>query len=84
MQDARVYSYDEPIGGVKSQLEQKQIAEMAMLPVKDTREILYRLLKAHFVTLQEVPPLDPLAFWTFVPLTYCTTHHEDAPGILHY
>mmetsp|Transcript_17617 Transcript_17617/g.38434 ORF Transcript_17617/g.38434 Transcript_17617/m.38434 type:complete len:553 (-) Transcript_17617:215-1873(-) len=39
---------------IKRQLEQKQIAEMAMLPVKDTREILYRLLKAHFVTLQEV------------------------------
>eukprot|EP00959_Pyramimonas_sp_CCMP1952_P031748 666064-Pyramimonas_sp.AAC.1 len=25
-----------------------------------------------------------LAFWTFAPLMYCTTHPEDAPGILHY
>ena len=24
------------------------------------------------------------AFWTFVPLAYCSTHLEDAPGILHY
>jgi hypothetical protein len=39
---------------IKRQLEQKQVAEMSMLPVKDTRETLYRLLKANFVTLQEV------------------------------
>jgi hypothetical protein len=32
----------------------RQIAEMAMLPVKDTRTILYRLLKGNYVTLQEV------------------------------
>jgi DNA-directed RNA polymerase III subunit RPC3 len=31
-----------------------QIAEMAMLPVKDTRTILYKLLKGNYVTLQEV------------------------------
>eukprot|EP00976_Prorocentrum_cordatum_P090463 1188140-Prorocentrum_minimum.AAC.2 len=23
------------------------------------------------------------AFWTFVPLAYCTRHPEDASGILH-
>eukprot|EP00238_Polyblepharides_amylifera_P008931 CAMPEP_0196580510 /NCGR_PEP_ID=MMETSP1081-20130531/28923_1 /TAXON_ID=36882 /ORGANISM="Pyramimonas amylifera, Strain CCMP720" /LENGTH=507 /DNA_ID=CAMNT_0041900391 /DNA_START=167 /DNA_END=1690 /DNA_ORIENTATION=- len=39
---------------LKRQLEQKQIAEMSMLPVKDTRQILYTLLKAGYVTLQEV------------------------------
>lgn len=39
---------------LKGQLEQKQIAEMAMIPVKDTRELLYRLLKVDFVQLQEV------------------------------
>lgn len=39
---------------VKRQLEQKQIAEMAMLPMKDTRELLYRLLKANYLQLQEV------------------------------
>lgn len=39
---------------LKRQLEQKQIAEMAMIPVKDTRELLYRLTKVEFVQLQEV------------------------------
>eukprot|EP00241_Pyramimonas_parkeae_P015426 CAMPEP_0114289966 /NCGR_PEP_ID=MMETSP0059-20121206/7668_1 /TAXON_ID=36894 /ORGANISM="Pyramimonas parkeae, Strain CCMP726" /LENGTH=549 /DNA_ID=CAMNT_0001411299 /DNA_START=77 /DNA_END=1726 /DNA_ORIENTATION=+ len=39
---------------MKRQLEQKQIAELAMLPVKETREILYRLLKAGYLLLQEV------------------------------
>eukprot|EP00959_Pyramimonas_sp_CCMP1952_P058252 1216148-Pyramimonas_sp.AAC.1 len=24
------------------------------------------------------------ALWTFVPLVYCTTHLEDASGILHF
>ena len=39
---------------LKRQLEQKQIAEMAMIPVKDTRELLYKLVKVEFVQLQEV------------------------------
>ncbi|KAK3241678.1 hypothetical protein CYMTET_48583 [Cymbomonas tetramitiformis] len=39
---------------LKRQLEQKQISDMAMLPIKETREILYKLLKAGYVTLQEV------------------------------
>lgn len=34
------------------QLEQKQIAEKAMLPMKDVRELLYRMLKAGYVSLQ--------------------------------
>lgn len=37
---------------MKRQLEQKQIAELAMFPVKETREILYRLLKAGYLLLQ--------------------------------
>jgi len=39
---------------MKRHLEQKQIAEMAMIPVKDTRELLYKLLKAEYVQIQEV------------------------------
>jgi DNA-directed RNA polymerase III subunit RPC3 len=39
---------------LKRQLEQKQIAEEAMIPVKDTRELLYKLFKVEFVQLQEV------------------------------
>mgnify|MGYP002856249750 FL=1 len=39
---------------MKRNLEQKQIAEMAMIPVKDTRELLYKLLKAEYVQIQEV------------------------------
>jgi len=39
----------------RHQLEQKQIAEMVMSPIKETREVLYNMLKAGFVALQEVP-----------------------------
>jgi len=39
---------------LKRNLEQKQIAEMAMIPIKDTRELLYKLLKAEYVQMQEV------------------------------
>ena len=39
---------------LKRQLEQKQIADMAMIPTKETREILYRLLRHEYVILQEV------------------------------
>jgi hypothetical protein len=39
----------------KRQLEQKAVAEAAMVPVRDAREMLYRLLRAGFVALQ-VPP----------------------------
>lgn len=39
---------------LKSNLEQKQVAELAMIPVKDTRELLYKLLKAEYVQIQEV------------------------------
>ena len=39
------------------QLEQKQVAERAMVPTKDTRELLYRMLKAGTISLQaRVPP----------------------------
>ncbi|CAM6025857.1 unnamed protein product [Sphagnum balticum] len=39
--------------GLNGQLEQKQIGERAMVP-KDVRELLYRLLKDHYVQVQEV------------------------------
>ena len=45
------------------QLEQKQVAEKAMLPTKDTRELLYRMLKAGTISLQARAPSRP------VPLT---------------
>lgn len=37
-----------------SQLEQKQVADISMVPVKDTRDILYKLLKCGYVQMQEV------------------------------
>jgi len=36
------------------QLEQKQVSEMAMVPLKDCREILGKLLKHEYVRMQEV------------------------------
>ncbi|XP_064390213.1 DNA-directed RNA polymerase III subunit RPC3-like isoform X2 [Halichondria panicea] len=39
----------------KKMLEQLQVAEMAMLPSKEAKEILYTLLAESFVSLQEVP-----------------------------
>lgn len=36
----------------KKQLEQKQVADFAMLPQKDARELLYRMLQAGYVSLQ--------------------------------
>ena len=35
-------------------LEEKQIGEFAMIPVKDTRERLYTLLRAGLIVLREV------------------------------
>ncbi|GIL79813.1 hypothetical protein Vretimale_12430 [Volvox reticuliferus] len=40
---------------LRGQLEQKQIADLAMLPPKDTRELLYRMLAGGFVLLQDIP-----------------------------
>ncbi|KAK9828834.1 hypothetical protein WJX72_002313 [[Myrmecia] bisecta] len=40
---------------LSGQLEQKQIADQAMMPLKDCRELLYRMLKAGFVGLQDIP-----------------------------
>eukprot|EP00245_Coleochaete_scutata_P013284 TRINITY_DN5365_c0_g1_i1.p1 TRINITY_DN5365_c0_g1~~TRINITY_DN5365_c0_g1_i1.p1 ORF type:complete len:248 (+),score=55.87 TRINITY_DN5365_c0_g1_i1:106-744(+) len=39
---------------LKKRLEQKQIGEMAMIPIKDTRELLYNLFKDEYVQLQEI------------------------------
>eukprot|EP00198_Chlamydomonas_reinhardtii_P006483 XP_001695819.1 predicted protein [Chlamydomonas reinhardtii] len=40
---------------LRGQLEQKQIADLAMLPAKDTRELLYLMLQGGFVMLQDIP-----------------------------
>ncbi|KAJ4460412.1 putative dna-directed rna polymerase iii subunit rpc3 [Paratrimastix pyriformis] len=40
---------------MKRQLEQKQIAEMAMLPVSECRRHLYGLLAREYLRLQEIP-----------------------------
>ncbi len=40
----------------KKQLEQKQLADYAMVPVRDARELLYRMLRAGFLTLQARTP----------------------------
>ena len=37
------------------QLEQKQISDFAMMPLKDCREKLYLMLKANVLQLQEIP-----------------------------
>eukprot|EP00271_Cylindrocystis_brebissonii_P015050 TRINITY_DN3697_c0_g1_i2.p1 TRINITY_DN3697_c0_g1~~TRINITY_DN3697_c0_g1_i2.p1 ORF type:complete len:488 (+),score=133.77 TRINITY_DN3697_c0_g1_i2:156-1619(+) len=39
---------------LKGQLEQKQIGEMAMVPLKEARELLYRLLQDEYLLLQEI------------------------------
>jgi len=39
----------------KKQLEQKNISELAMLPLKEVRERLYKMLSQNYVQLQEVP-----------------------------
>jgi len=39
----------------KGYLEQKQIADYAMQPTKDTREILYKMLRSGLVVLQDIP-----------------------------
>jgi len=41
--------------GMKKQLEQKQVGDLAMIPPAETRERLYRLLAGNYVHLQEVP-----------------------------
>eukprot|EP00249_Psilotum_nudum_P011992 c23514_g1_i1 orf=77-1750(+) len=39
---------------MKGLLEQKQISDMALVPLKEAREILYRLLKDEYLQLQDV------------------------------
>lgn len=36
----------------KKQLEQKQVADYAMVPIRDARELLYRMLRAGYLSLQ--------------------------------
>jgi transcription initiation factor IIE alpha subunit len=40
---------------MKKLLEQKQVAELAMTPIKNTRDCLYKMLQHAYVYLQEVP-----------------------------
>jgi transcription initiation factor IIE alpha subunit len=39
----------------KARLEEKQVSDFALLPKKEAKEVLYLMLQAHFVELQEVP-----------------------------
>lgn len=39
----------------RGQLEQKQVADFGMLPVKDTRELLYQMMRDGFLSLQDIP-----------------------------
>lgn len=39
---------------LKKRLEQKQISDMALIPSKKAKEVLYSLLAEHFVTLQVI------------------------------
>jgi len=39
---------------LKKNLEQKQIEELAMIPFKETKELLYKLLQERLISLQEV------------------------------
>lgn len=39
---------------LRGQLEQKQISDFAMMPQKDCRELLYRMLRGGFLGLQEI------------------------------
>ncbi|KAL6048239.1 hypothetical protein QOT17_021178 [Balamuthia mandrillaris] len=40
---------------IKRQLEQKEIADLSLIPLSETRERLYKMLSTGFVHLQEVP-----------------------------
>lgn len=39
----------------KQHLEQKQVEDFAMIPAKEAKEMLYRMLSENFVSLQEIP-----------------------------
>ena len=40
---------------LKQHLEQKQVSDMALVPNKEAKEILYSLLSENFISLQEIP-----------------------------
>lgn len=40
---------------VKGPMEQKQLADQCMLPLKEARELLYRMLRSGFVRMFDVP-----------------------------
>ncbi|XP_035664113.1 DNA-directed RNA polymerase III subunit RPC3-like isoform X1 [Branchiostoma floridae] len=40
---------------MKRHLEQKQVEDMAMIPAKEAKELLYKLFSENFVTMQEIP-----------------------------
>ncbi|GFH06520.1 predicted protein [Haematococcus lacustris] len=40
---------------LRGQLEQKQVSDCAMIPARDTRETLYRMLTSGFVFMQDIP-----------------------------
>mmetsp|Transcript_6773 Transcript_6773/g.18176 ORF Transcript_6773/g.18176 Transcript_6773/m.18176 type:complete len:686 (+) Transcript_6773:251-2308(+) len=65
---------------IHDQLEQKQVADMAMLPPKDTRELLYRMLQGGFVFLQDIPKTSDRA----ASRTFYTWHVEWEPVSDHF
>lgn len=40
---------------LRGQLEQKQVADLAMMPTKETRELLYRMLAEGYLMIQDIP-----------------------------
>ena len=48
---------------LKKVLEQKQVVDMAMIPSKEARELLYTLLAENFVSLQVYTQTDTVLVW---------------------
>ncbi|KAF5840075.1 hypothetical protein DUNSADRAFT_17810 [Dunaliella salina] len=65
---------------IHDQLEQKQVADMSMLPPKETRELLYRMLQGGFVFLQDIPKTADRA----ASRTFYTWHVEWEPVSDHF
>lgn len=61
----------------KRMLEQKQVADAAMLPIRDAREELYKLMKEELVSVQEVPKTSDRA-----PARTFYLFYVDLPAVL--
>jgi hypothetical protein len=69
---ARVFNL---LAGGGQQLEQRTVSERAMLPLKLARELLYRMLKARYVSLQ----VGALCAWTII-LALLMASESDSHG----